>query len=59
MVYPALVVDRFVHGSRYPSSSEIETGWTVSKEFARRGLYDAVMDRFPSIDQLNAMVLGV
>jgi hypothetical protein len=50
---------RLVHGSRYPSSSEIETGWTVSKEFARRGLYDAVMDRFPTIDQFNAMVLSV
>lgn len=50
---------RLVHGSSYPSSAEIDTGWTVSKEFARRGFYNAVMDRFPTAEQFNKMTLGV
>jgi len=48
---------RLVHGSSYPSSAEIEVAWTNAKDFARRGLYHAVMDRFPTIEQFNNMVL--
>jgi hypothetical protein len=50
---------RLVHGSSYPAPAEIETGWTTSKEFARRGLHDAVMNRFPTAEQFNKMTLGV
>lgn len=49
---------RLVHGSSYPSSAEIESGWTIGKEFARRGLYNAVMTRFPTAEQFNQMTLG-
>jgi hypothetical protein len=49
---------RLVHGSSYPSAADIEAGWNSAKEFARRGLYRAVMDRFPTAEQFNRMTLG-
>jgi hypothetical protein len=50
---------RLVHGSSYPSTADIEAGWNSAKEFARRGLYRAVMDSFPTAEQFNKMTLGI
>jgi hypothetical protein len=47
-----------VHGSSYPSGADIEAGWNSAKDFARRGLYRAVMDKFPTAEQFNKMTLG-
>jgi hypothetical protein len=49
---------RLVHGSSYPSAADIEAGWNNAKEFARRGLYRAVMDKFPTPAEFNSMTLG-
>jgi hypothetical protein len=50
---------RLVHGSGYPTPAEIESGWVAAREFARRGLYSAITDGFPTAADFKAMVLGV
>lgn len=50
---------RLVHGGSYPSAADIEAGWNNAKDFARRGLYCAVMDKFPTAAEFNSMTLGV
>lgn len=49
---------RLVHGSSYPSTADIEAGWNSAKEFARRGLYRAVTEKFPTSAEFNSMILG-
>lgn len=49
---------RLVHGGKYPSSAEINSGWEAAKHLARLGLHRAVMEGFPSAVQFKAMLLG-
>jgi hypothetical protein len=49
---------RLVHGGKYPSTAEIESGWNAAKQFAQLGLYRAVTEGFPSAGQFKAMLLG-
>jgi Apea-like HEPN len=49
---------RLVHGGKYPSSAEIDSGWNVAKHLSRLGLDRAVTDGFPSAAEFKAMLLG-
>jgi hypothetical protein len=50
---------RLVHGGKYPTGAEIETGWNSARQLAQLGLNRAVTEGFPSAVQLKAMLLGV
>lgn len=49
---------RLVHGSGYPTASEIEAGRASAEEFARRGLLRAVSDGFPTDASFRDLILG-
>lgn len=49
---------RLVHGGKYPSGAEIQTGWNSARQLAQLGLYRAVVEGFPSAVQFKAMLLG-
>jgi hypothetical protein len=49
---------RLVHGGKYPSAAEVESGWTSARHLAQVGLFRAVADGFPSAAQFKAMLLG-
>jgi hypothetical protein len=49
---------RLVHGGKYPSATEIETGWNTAKTCAQLGLNRAVVEGFPTPVQFKAMLLG-
>ena len=49
---------RLVHGGKYPSAAEIQTGWNSARQLAQIGLGRAVAEGFPSAVQFKAKLLG-
>jgi hypothetical protein len=49
---------RLVHGGHYPTPADIDSGWITAKDLARRGLYRAITERFPSAATFRTMILG-
>lgn len=50
---------RLVHGNKYPTKAEIDTGRSVAEDLARRGLLRAVDEGFPTAVTFKKTVLGI
>jgi hypothetical protein len=50
---------RLVHGNKYPTKAEIETGRSAAEDLVRRGLLRAVEEGFPTDVAFKRIVLGV
>jgi Apea-like HEPN len=49
---------RLVHGSNYPSQSEIEASVQIARELTQRALLKAIRSHFPRVEEFNEWALG-